>query len=491
MKRVAAFALCLLPVVVAVHAQDRLILSGGLVVDGSGSPPRRAGVAVRDGFVEAVGTIQPQPGDRVLDVSGKIVAPGFVDIHNHSRNGLLTEPSALSQISQGITTIVIGPDGSSPFPPADYLEQLGAKGTAVNTALLVGHGTIRSLILGDSYKRPATRAEIEAMSALVEAAMEQGAFGLSSGLEYDPGFYSATDELIALARAAARRGGIYMSHIRDEEEGFLDALQEAIEIGRQARLAVQISHLKLGNRRVWGRTAEVLDLIGRGRRQGVDVMADAYPYNAWASGLSILVPSREFDSAEAVRDGLEKVGGPEKVLITNFSRNPYFEFKTLQQLAQLQNIDPVTLYMELMRQGGAGIVCESMSIQDVERFYQSPLVMVASDGGIDSRHPRKAGTFTRVLRYFVRERGLLAVEEAVRKMSSLPASRLGLRDRGRLEPGWRADLVVFDPAAVGDRATFQEPELLSAGIEWTFVNGVAVWKEGSATGQLPGQLLRR
>ncbi len=471
-------------------AQERLILSGGLVADGSGAPPRQADVVIGSGLVEAVGSVQPGPADIVLDVSGRIVAPGFIDLHNHSQRGLLAEPGAASQVSQGITTLVIGPDGSSPFPVGDYLDRLETSPSAVNTAVLVGHGTLRSRILGEDFKRSATQAEIEAMSALVFNAMQQGAFGLSSGLEYDPGFYSTTNELVALAKAAARWGGIYMSHIRDEEEGFLEALDEAITIGREADLSVQVSHLKLGNRRVWGRTSEVLDKLGRARASGVDVMADAYPYNAWASGLSILVPSREFDSREAVRDGLDKVGGAEKVLITNFSPDPGLEFRTLAQISETSGADPVETYIELMRQGGADIVCESMSMQDVEALYQSPLVMVASDGGIDSRHPRKAGTFTRVLRHFVRERKLLALGEAIRKMTSLPASRLGLRYRGRLEPGYRADIVVFDPQTVSDTATFQQPDLLSTGIERVFVNGKLVWEDGKTTGALPGKILR-
>ncbi len=472
-------------------AQETLMLRGGTVVDGSGGPPRVADVAISGGTIVAVGDLSSLSAYPPVDVPGKVVAPGFVDLHNHSRDGLLEEPQAASQVSQGITTLVIGPDGSSPFPTGNYLDRLEATGSAVNVALLVGHGTLRRLVLGDDYKREATTHEVSAMAALVREAMLQGAFGLSSGLEYDPGYYSTTEELIALAREAARFGGLYMSHTRDEEEGFREALAEAVRIGREARLPVQVSHLKLGNRRVWGLTDDVFEVFFRAREEGVDVMADAYPYNAWASGLGILVPSREFDNREAVRDGLDKVGGAGKVLITRFAPEPAYEFRTLEELAAEREVEPEDLYIELMQRGGADIVCESMSMSDVEAFYGRPFVMVASDGGIDSRHPRKAGTFTRVLGRFVRERKRLDLAEAVRKMTSLPAGRLGLRDRGRIEPGQRADLVVFDPERVTDRATFQEPDLLSEGIETVFVNGTVVWRDGRVTGELPGQVLRR
>ncbi len=467
------------------------MLRGGMVVDGSGSPPRVADVAISGGYIVAVGDLSSLSAYPPVDVPGKVVAPGFVDLHNHSRDGLLEEPQAASQVSQGITTLVIGPDGSSPFPTGNYLDRLEATGSAVNVALLVGHGTLRRLVLGDDYKREATTHEVSAMAALVREAMLQGAFGLSSGLEYDPGYYSTTEELIALAREAGRYGGLYMSHTRDEEEGFREALAEAVRIGREARLPVQVSHLKLGNRRVWGLTDDVFEVFFRAREEGVDVMADAYPYNAWASGLGILVPSREFDNREAVRDGLDKVGGAGKVLITRFAPEPAYEFRTLEELASEREVEPEDLYIELMQRGGADIVCESMSMSDVEAFYSRPFVMVASDGGIDSRHPRKAGTFTRVLRHFVREKKSLDLAEAVRKMTSLPASRLGFRDRGRIEPQRRADLVVFDPERVSDRATFQEPDLLSEGIETVFVNGTVVWRDGEVTGELPGQVLRR
>ncbi len=469
------------------HAQ-RIVLKGGVVVDGSGGPRFLADVAILDGRIEAVGPIDPQPGDEVVAVRGLVVAPGFIDLHNHSTEGLLNEPEAKTQVSQGITTVLMGPDGEAPFPPGRYFDKIAEKGTAINIALMVGHGTVRSLILGSDYKRVADRSEIGAMAALVRVGISQGAFGLSSGLEYDPGFYSSTDELTELARAA---GGLYMSHIRDEEEGFREAVEEAIEIGRRAGVPVQISHLKLGNKTVWGRAAELLALIHQANAQGMDVKADCYPYNAWASDLSVLVPSRRFDDPDEVAKALEKVGGPSKVLITRYTPDPSFEFKNLEEIATDQRIDPVDLFRQMIANGGAGVVCESMSQADVEALYRDPLVMVASDGGLDLRHPRKAGTFTRVLGGFVREKKLFSVEEAIHKMTGLPAAQLHLTDRGRVAPGWRADLVVFDPARVIDRATFENPDRLSEGVVHTFVNGVEVWRMGTTTAKLPGMALKK
>lgn len=280
-----------------------------------------------------------------------------------------------------------------------------------------------------------------------------------------------------------------MSHIRDEEEGFADALREVVEIGRQAKIPVHVSHLKLGNKRVWGRTAEVLDILQTAAREGIDLTADCYPYTAWSSSLSILVPSRKFEDRAEIADAFDKVGGAQNVLITRYEADPSFEFKTLEAMAQQKNTTPIDLFLGIMKNGGANIVCHSMNQADVDTFYRAPMVMVASDGGIDSRHPRKAGTFTRVLGRLVRERSLLTLEEAVRKMSAMPAARLRLPDRGLVREGYKADLVIFDPQKVVDHANFQQPDRLSEGISLVLVNGVAVWNNGSVTGELSGVVL--
>ena len=302
---------------------------------------------------------------------------------------------------------------------------------------------------------------------------------------------SDSEELVALARIAAKYKGIYMSHIRDEEEGFRAAMEEAIHIGREAKLPVQISHIKMGNRNVWGKSAEAIALIEAAKKAGQDVTADAYPYTAWASTITVLVPSRKHEDRAEVEKGLANVGGAEKVLITSHAANRAYEMKTMSEIAASKNIAPVDLYIEIVKNGGAGVVCNSMNEDDVKAFYSRPWVMVSSDGGIGSRHPRGTGTFTRVLGRFVRENKWFSLEEAVRKMAALPAARLGLKDRGLIKKGMKADLVLFDAATVIDRATFAEPQLFSDGIKTVFVNGVRIWDKRNATGNLPGAILRR
>jgi N-acyl-D-amino-acid deacylase len=321
--------------------------------------------------------------------------------------------------------------------------------------------------------------------------MKEGAFGLSSGLEYDVGFSATTEELIALSKAAAKYNGIYMTHMRDEEEGMLDALREAIRIGREAKLPVQISHIKMGNRNVWGKSAEAIKIVNEARKSGFDITADAYPYTAWASTITVLVPSRKHEDRNEVATALNNVGGADKVLVTSCSAHKDYEGKTLEQIAAEQKTSPVDVYIQIVKDGGAGIVCSSMNDADVMAFYQQPWVMVASDGGIGSRHPRGTGTFTRVLGRFVRENKWFSLEEAVRKMSAMPAARLGLKDRGLVKKGMRADIVLFDAEKVIDRATFTEPQLFSDGIKMVYVNGTSVWDGGKITNNLPGMILRR
>ena len=475
----------------SIPAQTRSILfRNATIVDGSGRPAYGADLRVRNGKIEKIGKIKAKAGEEVIDATGKILAPGFIDIHNHSESGLLREGTAANQVSQGITTVLVGPDGGSPFPLSDYFAKLEGK-IAPNVGAFIGHATVREKILGNDHKRAASDSEIMQMAALVEGAMKDGAFGLSSGLEYDVGFSATTDELIELSRVAARHGGVYMSHIRDEEEGFLAAMEEAVRIGREAGLPVQISHIKMGNRNVWGKSAEAIALIEEAKRSGLDITADAYPYTAWASTIRVLVPSRKYEDRDEVEKGLRNVGGADKVLVTSCAAHRDYEGKTLEQIAQSQNTSPVDIYIQIVKDGGAGVVCNSMNEDDVRAFYTRPWVMVSSDGGIGSRHPRGTGTFTRVLRQFVRENKWLPVEEAVRKMTAMPAARLGLKDRGQIKKGMKADLVLFDKDRVTDRATFTEPQLLSEGIVTVFVNGVPVWEKGQVTNNLPGAILRR
>lgn len=461
------------------------------IIDGAGGPGFHANLRIEGDRIVAIGRFQPKPGEEVIEAAGMVLAPGFIDIHNHSTIGLSTTPSAPTQVSQGITTLAIGADGDSPWPLADYFAKLARAGVAVNVLAFVGHATVRERVLGKDWDRAATKQEIDEMAKLVEQGMREGAFGLSSGLEYDVGRSASTEELIELARVASRFGGIYMTHIRDEEDGVLDALREAVRIGAQARLPVQISHIKMGNRNVWGQASKAIAMINRARRAGVSITADCYPYTAWASTITILVRSRRHDDNREVETGLRNIGGAGKVLITNCRTHPEFEGKTLEEIARATNITDVAAYQLIVRDGGAGIVCSSMNGADVRAFYRQRWVMVSSDGGIGSRHPRGAGTFTKVLGRFVREQRWFSLEEAVRKMTSMPAARLGLKDRGLIRVGMKADLVVFDPKRVIDRSTFKEPELISEGVSHVFVNGEPVWINGKTTGRLPGMVIRR
>jgi N-acyl-D-amino-acid deacylase len=467
------------------------VIGGAQVADGTGAPLRRVNVRIAGERIARVGDFRPGKNEVVVDAAGLVLAPGFIDMHNHSTEGLEREPLAASQIAQGITTVVLGADGSSPWPIAEYLARRRAEAPAVNVVLFVGHATVRQRVMGDDFRRAATPEEVKRMAALVEQGMREGAAGLSSGLEYEVGSYSTTEEVIELARAAARHGGIYMSHIRDEADRSFEALREAIEIGEKARIPVQISHIKLGTVGVWGKAAEAVKLIEEARRRGVDVTADCYPYEAWSSTITVLVPSRRHDDPESVARGLADVGGAQNVLITRYAKNPSYEFRTMEEIAKERGITPVELYMEIVRNGGAGVVCRSMTEADIRTFYTQPWVMVASDGGIGARHPRGAGSFPRVLGRYVREQNWLTLDEAIRKMTSLPAARLGLKDRGAIRAGARADFVLFHPQTVIDHSTFSEPQKLPAGIEKVWVNGQLVWNEGQATGARPGRVLSR
>jgi N-acyl-D-amino-acid deacylase len=344
--------------------------------------------------------------------------------------------------------------------------------------------------MGENTNRNATAGEIEKMRELVAQAMREGAMGLSSGLEYETGKPASTEEVIALAKAAGAHGGIYISHIRDEADKSFEALAEAIRIGRDATIPVQISHIKLGTLKVWGKAKDVVALVNKARSRGQDVTADCYPYDAWSSTIRVLIPSGRHDDPMDVARGLADVGGPANITIVSCRAHPEYEFKTMDQIAQQEKINPVELYMKIVRDGGAGVVCHSMKPADIRMFYRQPWVMVSSDGGIGSRHPRGAGSYPRVLGHYVRELGWLSLPEAIRKMTSFPAARFKLNDRGLIKPGFKADVVLFDPARIIDRATFKDPQSIADGVSRVFVNGQEVWVDGSATANRPGRPLR-
>jgi N-acyl-D-amino-acid deacylase len=483
-------ALALLARHPAAQAPPRaLTIVGAEVADGTGAPLRRANVRFAGDRIVSVGSGAPGKDDIVVDGAGLVLAPGFIDIHNHSEQGLSSDPAAASQVAQGITTLVVGPDGGSPWPIGDYLAERRRNPATVNVAAFVGHATVRRLVMGDDFKRTARPDEVAKMGAFVDQAMREGAFGLSSGLEYEVGGYANTGELVELSKVAARHGGIYMSHIRDEADRSFEALREAVAIGEQARIPVQISHIKLGTVGVWHRAGAAIQLIESAQKRGVDVAADEYPYNAWSSTITVLVPDKRYDYPPSVEKALADVGGAENVLIVRHAAHPEYEFRTLDAVARDRETTAVEQFIQIVKDGGAGVVCTSMVDDDMRAFYERPWVMVASDGGIGVRHPRGAGTFPRVLGKYVRDQRWLTLPDAVRKMTSAPAERLKLAGRGRIAAGAVADLVLFNPKTVADRSTFSDPGILPAGVEKVFVGGELVWDGGNVAATRPGKVL--
>ena len=505
------------------HGQEfDLLIRGGTVVDGSGAPGFRADVAVQGDRIVRVSR-QPIPADRarrVIDGAGRVVAPGFVDLHAHL-DPLLRLPGAESLARQGVTTALGGPDGGSPWPLAPYQDSARALGLGINVAHLAGHNDIREQVMGMADRAP-TPAELDRMRGMVARAMSEGAFGLSTGLKYLPGAFSDTDEVVALAAVAADSGGIYTSHLREEGLGLLESVAEAIEIGRRARIPVVLTHHKVVGQPMWGASVRTLAMVDSARAAGVDVMMDQYPYTATYTGISVLVPAWAMaggDSAFArrvampatrdsiVRDIVHNIrtdrggGDLRRVQFARVAWQPELEGGTLHDWAVSRGMEPsfengASLVIEAVQRGGASAIYHVLEDADVERIMRHPQTMIASDGrltrpGEGHPHPRWYGTFPRVLAVYVRDKGVLTLEEAVHKMTGMPAARLELADRGRVAEGMIADLVVFDPATIGDRATFQDPHNYPVGVEQVIVNGVPVVQDARPTGARPGRVLKR
>ena len=437
-----------------------------------------------------------QAGDSVVDARGLVLAPGFIDSHSHHDRGLLTRHrDALGAVSQGITTIVVGQDGGSQFPLRQFFDRIDTTRVAVNVASYVGHGTLRRRVMGDDFKRPATRAEIGAMRDMLVSEMRAGALGLSTGLEYDPGIYSSRDEVLTLAKAIAPLGGRYISHIRSEDRDFWQALDELLVIGRDAKIPVQVSHMKLAMRALWGQGDRLIATLDSARRAGINVTADVYPWTMWQSTLTVLYPKRNFDDRAETDFILSQVAAPEDLVLGAWELDPSYVGKDVGQIARLRGTDPATTLMALIAESNArnsdeSVIARGMDDRDIDRLYRWPFTSVSSDGELEGRHPRGFGSFPRVLGRYVRERNVLSLEDAVRRMTSLPAAGLGL-PRGTLEPGAVADLVLFDPATVVDNATMTAPRALSSGIKTVWVGGRMVFVNGKTTGATPGVVLRR
>jgi N-acyl-D-amino-acid deacylase len=521
-----------------------LVLSGGLVVDGSGGQPFEADVGIKEDRIVAVGDLSQKRADRRIDVRGLVVAPGFIDLHSHSDIAFLVNPRAESKVRQGVTTEVLGVDGGSVAPLTEemrlrrqetadrryglqldwtdfdgYFRRLGQQGVAVNVVTLVGQGTVREYVIG-MEGRTASTAEIVQMQELVRQAMAQGVWGLSSGLEYTPGSFASTEEIIALSRTMTGEG-VYATHIRSEDERLLEALDEAIHIAKSAGVGLQVSHLKVSGRHNWPKIDEVFNSLQKAQEDGLSVNCDRYPYIAYSTGLASLFPlwSREGGTDAFVarlqdpeqiprirEDVLEKInmlGSWDAVMISGLDQpqNQGYVGKRISEIAAERKVDPFEFLRELLieeKQGG--MVGFAMSEENTARILAHSLTIVASDGsalatyGPLSRgnpHPRSYGTFPRVLAKYVREDKVLTLPEAVKKMTSMPAQRLGLPQRGRLAVGYVADITVFDADRVRDRATWTDPHQYPVGIQYVLVNGRLVVEDSEHTGQLPGRLLRK
>ena len=495
-----------------------LLLRGGTVVDGSGAPAFRADVGIRNGKIARVGDLKEAPAKRTIDATGHVVAPGFIDVHTHA-DDLAKKPRAENFVRMGVTTLVAGNCGSSVLDLGKAFEEIQAAGVAVNFATLLGHGTVREAVMGTERRAP-TPAEMEKMKALVAKAMEDGAAGLSTGLQYVPGAYAEPGEIVELARVACRAGGVYASHMRNEGTEIEKAVAETIEVGEKAGCPVQISHLKIDSPSRWGASEQALALIDSARGRGVDVQADLYAYTAAASSLSIRFPDWALEGGEEkihqrlddgetwrriredMKDLLAARGFKDLAfaVVASYPPDPAFVGLTMKQVAErLLGDGSADAQLEaarrMLRAGGAGMVYHLMADGDVERILRHPRVGIASDGavvepGSGRPHPRASGNNARVLATYVRERKVIGLEEAVRKMTSLPAAHFRLAGRGLVKEGHTADLVVFDPAAVRDDATFEAPLAFARGIPVVIVNGVPVVDGGVHTGARPGQVLR-
>jgi dihydroorotase/N-acyl-D-amino-acid deacylase len=528
-----------------------LILAHGRIVDGTGSPWYSGDVGIRDGRIAAIGNLAGAKAKRRIDVQGKVVAPGFIDMLGQSELTILVEPRLPSKIYQGITTEITGEGGSiAPLTDAivtedkigyehygikpdwrtlaQYFQRLEKQGMGINLATYVGATQVRRVVIGEENRAP-TPAELERMKGLVREAMQDGAVGLSTSLQYAPAPYASTGELIALAAESARYGGIYATHMRSESEAEMAAIDEAIRIAREAHTPVEIWHLKAAGQRNWGRMPDIVAKIDEARRQGVDITADTYAYPAWFNSFSAFVPPwaheggddkliarlqdptararirKEMESTEPVQwdNEWQEIPGPEAILLSVF-QNPALvplQGKTLAEVAKTRGKDPIETLFDLLIEdrGYTEVAVFGMSEPDVLLALKQPWVSVCNDSqgtspegllGKEHPHPRAYGTFPRILRKYVREDHQLTLPDAIRKFTALPAQRLRLTDRGVLKQGMWADVVIFDPATIHDAATFESPNQLSEGMEYVLVNGVPVIDGGKMTGALPGRVLR-
>ena len=471
------------------------------LLDGSGSAPVSARVRVNNGIITEIGELDACEGETIVNGDGKTLAPGFIDTHSHADSDIFDRPDALPVVSQGITTIVVGQDGRSPYPLSEFFGNLDVVPAAVNVTSYVGHGTLRSEVMGDDFRRAATEAEIEQMKQLLVSELESGALGLAAGLEYEPGIHSETSEVLELAQIVAAAGGRYISHVRSEDRWFEDAIDEIILIGRETGMPVQVSHIKLAMKRLWGSANELIDKLEEARSEGINITADIYPYEYWQSTIMVLLPDRDPTNLETIANVLDQIAPPDGLWMTKFEPNPDYVGKTLSEIASLREVDAITAFsqialeaLEWEREHGKraeSIIGTSMDETDISALMAWPHANICTDGGIINLHPRSAGSFPRVLGRYVREQNVMSLAEAIRKMTSLAAENMGFTDRGLIKAGMAADLVLFDPETVIDHATPLQPTLLSTGINSVWVNGELVYTNGMTTAARPGRVIRK
>ncbi len=521
MKNYAARFLLLLLLYSSSFSQPRfdLIIQNGLIIDGSGNPWYRGDVGIRGGKIAAIGKLDANEAQRVIDANGLVVAPGFIDVHTHVEDGIRKRPTAENFLFDGVTTIITGNCGGSETDLPKFFDELRTSGISLNLATLIGHNSVRRAVMNTAQRDPSPT-ELAKMENLVARAMRAGAVGFSTGLIYIPGTYSKTAEVLALAKVAAQHGGVYASHIRNEGDSVLFAIREAIHIGREANMPVEISHFKISSKRMWDRSEETIALVEQARAEGLDVCVDQYPYTASSTNLGALLPSwalADGDSAikarlsnpmtrkqiaQEMKHFIRERAGRNRLdyaIVARCRWDSTMEGKSIaeinQRMRRKTNLESeIETVLDLMLKGGAAMIYHSMFEDDVVRIMQYPNAMIASDAGVaefgrGAPHPRAYGTNARVLGRYVREKKVLRLEEAIRKMTSLPAQRFGLHERGLLRTGMAADIVLFDAQHVKDRATFDKPHAYSEGFQYVLVNGEMVIEAGKHTGAKAGEVL--
>lgn len=475
---------------------DSLLIQNAVLYDGSGAASFKGDLRVQKGVIVSVGDLAPLDGEEIWDAKGLALAPGFIDPHDHYITKLQQQSAPASVLAQGITTITAGVDGETAIPIKDMFAAFEKNPAAVNMAAFGPHSNYRSAVMGDDYRRAATPAEIDQMIKLFQADLDEGVLGLATGLEYDPAVYSKTSELITLCKVAARVGGRYTSHIRSEDINFYPALEEVINIAREAHIPANISHIKLAMAALWGQSPNVVGILNAARAEGLNITADIYPYDGWQTTMRVLLPARNFDDRTAYEYALKSIALPSTIILSQYEPNPSYIGKTLAVISREEGLNPVDMLMKMVKVTMSGkkyerIIGRNIGEEDISHFMQWPFTSISSDGSIDDHHPRGQGAFPRVLAKYVREKGVLSLSEAIRKMTSLTAQTLGLTDRGALKAGYAADLVLFDPETITDHGTFIEPIQYATGVKAVWVNGALAWQDGKATANRPGQILRR